>query len=234
MIIDATRIFQNAEFIRRFEPGFEKMKLSEIVQKIFNLSDGCTISSTKEMNVETGGIIGLNNENLAQVLQDNILPFGEGLSVRAKAQLSHAYSGLSKMDRPIKRQVECIIYTYNKLRNAGIPVVGLHGGVGLYMYTDELQALKIQNPERAFLASFYLRAGILGSVNYSTPSLQNKNYSMLRFVITPEMARFHTIRYFTKHLIKAWQEKNKLRGLEIIWQPEGKTGEYFARYKIAN
>jgi tryptophanase len=233
LILDATRIFQNAELIRRYEPGFHDLKLSEIVLNIFKLADGCTISSTKEMNVETGGIIGLNDTRLAGALADSLLLQGDGLSIRAKAELSRAYSGVSKIDSCIKHQVDAILYSYNQLRNARLPIVAPPGGVGLYLFTDELRELKIQNPERAFLAWLYLKAGILGSVNYSTPLLSGENIKMLRFVITPEMANYHTIRYFTTHLIKAWQEKDKIRGLQKTWQPEGKAGEYFARYKMA-
>jgi tryptophanase len=231
LIIDATRIFQNAELIRKQEPGYEKMKLSEIVHLIFKLADGCTISSTKEMNVETGGMIGLNDVKLVQALGDNVMLYGEGLSVRAKAQLSRAYSCISKIDKSMKRQIESIENAYKKLRKAGVPVVGLPGGVGLYLYTDELKALKIPNPEKSFLASLYYKSGILGSVNYSTPALSKENLNMLRFVITTSMANFRTMRYFTKHLINSWQEIHKLRGLEKTWQPEGKAGEFFASYK---
>jgi tryptophanase len=234
LIIDATRIFQNAELIRRNEPGFKNLKLSEIVLKIFKLADGCTISSTKEANVETGGIIGINDPKLALILSENLMLHGEGLSVRLKAQLCRAYSRISKMEMNFKYQINAISKSYTILRKAGVPVVGSPGGVGVFVFTGELQTLKIHNPEKSFLASLYYNSGILGSLNYTTPALNDKNLKMIRFVITPGMADYRTIRYFTNQLIKAWKQKDKLRGLEKTWQPEGKAGEYFVKYKLAD
>ena len=60
--IDGCRIYENALFIKAFEPGYESKTLNEIVIEIYSLCDFVTMSF-KKMYAHCGGGIMVNKES---------------------------------------------------------------------------------------------------------------------------------------------------------------------------
>ena len=61
-ILDATRISENALFVKRREPGYADRTLASIVREIAELSDGAVFSSKKDHFVPIGGLLALNDD----------------------------------------------------------------------------------------------------------------------------------------------------------------------------
>ena len=65
-ILDATRISENALFVKRREPGYADSSLAAIVREIASYADGAVFSSKKDHFVPIGGLLALNNDLLAR------------------------------------------------------------------------------------------------------------------------------------------------------------------------
>ncbi|MEN6606259.1 MAG: tryptophanase, partial [Bryobacteraceae bacterium] len=61
VILDATRVAENAYFVEKREPGEQGRSIASIVKEICSLTDGCTMSAKKDALVNIGGFLALND-----------------------------------------------------------------------------------------------------------------------------------------------------------------------------
>ena len=90
VIIDATRLIENAYFIKVREKEFQDKSIAEILRELCSYSDGCTMSGKKDLLVNIGGFLALH-EHEQEVFEEarNMVVVYEGL---------HTYGGLAGRD----------------------------------------------------------------------------------------------------------------------------------------
>ncbi|HDH96912.1 MAG TPA: tryptophanase, partial [Proteobacteria bacterium] len=64
IILDATRIAENAYFIKTREKGYEDKSIKEIIREICSYTDGCTMSGKKDCLCNIGGFLATNEEDV--------------------------------------------------------------------------------------------------------------------------------------------------------------------------
>ena len=74
-ILDATRISENALFVKRREPGYEDRTIASIVREMASLSDGAVFSSKKDHFVPIGGLLALNDDSLADRARELVVVY---------------------------------------------------------------------------------------------------------------------------------------------------------------
>ena len=88
IIHDATRVAENAYFIKEREPGYADKTIAEIVLEICGLTDGCTMSAKKDTLVNIGGFLALNEWEVFEACRNLVVVY-EGL---------HTYGGMAGRD----------------------------------------------------------------------------------------------------------------------------------------
>ncbi|HEY3387263.1 MAG TPA: tryptophanase, partial [Saprospiraceae bacterium] len=88
IILDMTRIAENAYFIQQREEGYAKKTIRAIVREICSYTDGATMSAKKDALVNIGGFLALNDP-AAYEEASNLVVVYEGL---------HTYGGLAGRD----------------------------------------------------------------------------------------------------------------------------------------
>jgi tyrosine phenol-lyase len=166
VILDATRAIENAWFIQQREPGMRDWSVASILKEMCSLTDGCTMSAKKDLLVNIGGFLGLND---AEVFEEarNLVVVYEGL---------HTYGGLAGRDMEamalgieeavsedhIRARIGQVHYVGERLQSLGIPVVEPLGGHAVFLdarrFLPDLP--QSQFPAQTLAAELYLEAGI--------------------------------------------------------------------------
>ena len=134
LILDATRISENALFIKDREAGYSRRPFGNVIREIASLSDGAVFSSKKDHFVPIGGLLTLNDDALAQRARELVVvyegfPHYGGLAGYAMEALAQGIRE-STDEAVVRHYVGQSAFLGSMLQSAGVPIVlpvGAHG-----------------------------------------------------------------------------------------------------------
>ena len=166
MILDATRAVENAYFIKVREKGFDKKSIAEILKEMCSYTDGATMSGKKDLLVNIGGFLALNDYNIFEEARNMVVVY-EGL---------HTYGGMAGRDMEamargieeavqephIKARIGQIEYVGEKLQSIGVPIVVPIGGHAIFLDAKRFlpHIPQIEFPAQTLAAELYMDSGI--------------------------------------------------------------------------
>ncbi|HEY3441686.1 MAG TPA: tyrosine phenol-lyase [Paludibaculum sp.] len=234
VILDATRIAENAFLIQEREAGYEGRPIAEIVLEMCNLTDGCTMSAKKDPLANIGGFLALNDRELTELAQ-NLLVIYEGL---------HTYGGMSGRDMEavavgideslqddhIRARVGQVRYLGEKMMGWGIPLVQPIGGHGIFLDAKAFlpHVPQAQYPAQALAAALYLDSGIR-SMERGVVSAGRDPETGLDRMPRLELVRLTIPRrvYTQAHMdvtaetaLAVFEEREKIGGLRMTYEPK--------------
>lgn len=233
--IDACRYAENSYFIKLREPGFENTSTLEIARQTFRLADGATMSAKKDGNVNIGGFLGMNDEELYKlagnelVLREGFLTYG-GLAGRdLEAMAVGLREGLD--EQYLSYRLSQTKYLAERLTEVGIPIMNPPGGHAVYL--DALEFLphipQAEFPAQSLAVAIYLEGGIrtveIGSVMFahpdpSTGEMIHPSLELVRLAIPRRVYTQSHLDYIVSVLAHITNNKESLRGFRITYSPE--------------
>ncbi len=233
IILDATRVVENAYFIQQREPGYEHRPVAAIVKEICALTDGCTMSAKKDSLVNIGGFLALNEQDVYEEARNLVVVF-EGL---------HTYGGMagrdmeavargieeSMNDDHIRARVGQVHYLGNLLRDWGVPIVLPIGGHGVFLDARAMLPHVPQEhyPAQALAAALYVDSGVRSMERGAVSAGRDKETGEERFPKL-ELVRLTIPRrvYTQAHMdvvaesvYFVHQERERIRGLRMVHEP---------------
>ncbi len=165
-LLDATRVSENALFVKRREPGYSGRSLASIVREIAELSDGAVFSSKKDHFVPIGGLLALDDDDLAARARELVVVY-EGF-VHYGGMAGHDMEALAQGireavdERVIDHYVGQSAYLGGLLLEAGIPVVVPLGAHGVFLDAKRFlpHLPQEQFPAQSLAAAIYLEGAV--------------------------------------------------------------------------
>ncbi len=166
--LDACRFAENAWFIKTREEGQADRTPREIAEECFRLADGCTISLKKDGMANIGGLLAMNDPELAARCRDNLIltegfPTYGGLAGRDLEALA---VGLQEVTDPdyLRYRVRTAEYLAERAWAAGVPTVRPAGGHAVYLDAGALlpHIPAHEYPAQALAIELYLEGGVRG------------------------------------------------------------------------
>lgn len=158
------RAVENAYFIKVREEEYEKKSIAEIVKEMCSYTDGCTMSGKKDLLVNIGGFLALNDYEIFEEARNMVVVY-EGL---------HTYGGLAGRDMEamargieeamqddhVRARIGQVEYVGEKLQCLKIPIVVPVGGHAIFLDAKAfLPHLKqIEFPAQSLAAELYLES----------------------------------------------------------------------------
>ncbi|MDD8016751.1 MAG: tyrosine phenol-lyase [Bacteroidota bacterium] len=234
VVLDATRAMENAYFIKRREKGYENKSIKEILLEICSYSDAATMSGKKDLLVNIGGFLALNDNDVFEEARNMVVVY-EGL---------HTYGGLAGRDMEamargiveacqvdhLQARIGQIEYVGNRLIELGIPIVRPIGGHAIFLdakqFYPHLEQLKF--PAQTLAAELYLDSGIRSMERGIVSAGRNKEtgdhyYPKLELVRLTFPRRVYTQAHCdvtVESVYEVFQNRNNVRGLKMVYEPK--------------
>ena len=166
VFLDATRAAENCYFIREREPGQQHRSLTDILREICSYADGCTISAKKDGLVNIGGILAVNDDELAEearnlcVVYEGLHTYG-GLAGREMEAMAIGLTESLDVDH-MQARIGQVEYLGRNLVEAGIPIVHPIGGHAVFIDAAAFlpHVPRDAFPAQALAAALYVDSGI--------------------------------------------------------------------------
>lgn len=230
---DATRLVENAFFIREREEGYAGTPVAAIVREMMSYVDGCTMSGKKDSLVNIGGFLAMRDERVLQsarelvVLYEGMPSYGglAGRDMNAMAQ------GIHEMvdDDYIAHRIGQVRYLGEQLIEAGVPIVEPIGGHAVFLDARRFLPHVPQDefPAQSLAAELYLDSGVRsmerGIVSAGRDSATGRNRTpKLELVRLTIPRRVYTDRHLdvvAASVIDLYERREQIGGLRMSYEP---------------
>lgn len=234
IMLDATRIIENAFFIKEREPGYGAKSVGQILREICDLTDGATISAKKDLLVNIGGFLACNDEDLFKRAQ-NLAVVYEGL---------HTYGGLAGRDMEAMAlgieealmeehqaaRIGQVRYLGAKLEAAGVPIVKPIGSHGVFIdaaaFLPHLD--RDDYPAQALAAAIYVDSGVRamerGNVSAGRDPQTGRNrrpeLELVRLTIPRRVYTQAHMDVIAASVANVYRNRDKVKGLKMVYEPK--------------
>jgi len=233
VLLDATRMCENAYFIQQREPGYAGKTVAEILKEFCNYTNGAWMSAKKDNLVNIGGWLAVDDYDLFDTLRNMVVIY-EGL---------HTYGGMSGRDMEalaigivegaqddhIRSRVGQVLYLGELLVDWGIPIVRPVGGHGIFLDAKGFypHIPQDQFPAQTLAAELYLDSGVRSmergivsagrdpqTGDHRRPALELTRLAIPRRVYT--QAHMDVVAESVKAV---YDTRGQTRGLRMVYEP---------------
>ena len=234
VLLDATRMVENALFIQEREEGYADRSIAEIVVEFCSHTDGAWMSAKKDNLVNIGGWLAVNDEDVFEELRNLVVVY-EGL---------HTYGGLAGRDMEalaigieegvqddhVRSRVGQVRYLGELLQEWDIPIVEPIGGHAIFLDARRFYPHLAQDlfPAQTLAAELYLDSGIRSmergiasagrdpnTGDHYRPKLELTRLTIPRRVYT--QAHMDVVAESVKAVFDA---RDRARGLAMVHEPK--------------
>jgi len=233
IILDATRVAENAYFVKQREKGYQDRSIASIVKETCSYTDGCTMSAKKDILVNIGGFLAVNDPEVFDEARNLVVVY-EGL---------HTYGGLAGRDMEamavgigesvdeehIKARVGQVLYLGQKLLDWGVPIVVPIGGHGVFIDAKRFLPHIPQDrfPAQALAAEIYVDSGVRamerGIVSAGrNPETGDHYYPKLELVRLTIPRRVYTQAHTdvtAESVADVYDHRDQIKGLRMVYEP---------------
>ncbi|MDQ1436660.1 MAG: tyrosine phenol-lyase [Acidimicrobiaceae bacterium] len=234
LILDAARFAENAWFVHEREPGQADRTPRAIAEEQFRLADGCMISLKKDGFGNIGGLLAVNDSELAARCR-NVLILTEGFPTYgglAGRDLDALAQGLLEVTDPdyLRYRARSAAYLAEKAWAAGVPTVMPPGGHAVYLDAKALlpHIPPHELPAQALAAELYLEGGVrgveIGTLMFGravagqadTPAPNE----LVRLALPRRVYTQSHVDYVGEVIAHVGANADRLRGFRIVDQPQ--------------
>jgi tyrosine phenol-lyase len=229
LMLDATRISENALFVKEREPGFGEHTLPELIRRIAGFTDGAIFSSKKDHYVPIGGVLALNDDDVALRARELVVvyegfPHYGGLAGHDMEALAQGILE-STDEATVRYQVDQVAYLGRLLQDAGVPIVVPVGAHAVFLDAKRFLPHVPQErfPAQALAAAIYLAGGVRamerGIVSGQHGSEPYAGLELVRLTLPRRVYTADHLDYVARTVAEAYSRREEISGLRFTYEP---------------
>lgn len=231
LVVDGTRIIENAYFVIENEPGYAGRTVWSVVREISGYADAVLLSFGKNFCV-TGGLIAVNDSKLFQQLQDRIRAQGCGLSGVDRKQLALALRKREYIETQTLRRKQSVRRIWDALKERGIPVVQPAGAHCILIDVKQVPEFRdFKHPVASFLAWLFLDTGIRGGAHNAGMQRNTALNDLVRLAI-PVGLSSQQVDSIIDRLVESFARRRNIPELALAQDAAESVGDIHGRYKL--
>ena len=233
LLLDATRMVENALFIQEREAGYADRPIAAILLEFCSYTDGAWMSAKKDNLVNIGGWLAINDETVFEELRNLVVVY-EGLHTyggMAGRDMEALAIGIAEavQDEHVRSRVGQVRYLGELLTEWDIPIVLPVGGHAIFLDARRFYPHLEQDlfPAQTLAAELYLDSGIRSmergivsagrdplTGDHKRPKLELTRLTIPRRVYT--QAHMDVVAESVKACFDA---RESTRGLRMVYEP---------------
>jgi tyrosine phenol-lyase len=232
LVFDATRIAENAYFIKVREKGYENKSIREIIREMLSYADAASISAKKDPLTNISGLLLIRNPEIyAKVYEFATAfdgsPYDGGLADRDLAILARGIYEMTEFEY-LESRIKQVQYLGERLISLGIPVVKPIGGHAVYLNAKKFLPHIPQDefPAQVLAAEIYIEGGVRtmerGTVSAgrdpNTGENRKPNLELVRITIPRRVYTTDHMDQVIEAILGVWNRREKIVGLEFVYE----------------
>ena len=229
-LLDATRISENAVFVKDRERGYAGVPLAAVIRELASLSDGAIFSSKKDHFVPIGGLLALNDDALAERARELVVVY-EGFP-HYGGMAGHDMEALAQgiwesTDESIVRHyVDQVGYLGRLLQEADVPIVVPVGAHAVFLDAKRfLPHLSYSDfPAQSLAAAIYLAGGVRtmerGIVSGQHGDEPYEGLELVRLTLPRRVYTQEHLDYVAEVVAQVHAGRESVPGLRMTYAPE--------------
>jgi tyrosine phenol-lyase len=230
LFLDATRISENALFVKEREPGYADVPFAEIIRAITKLSDGAVFSSKKDHFVPIGGFLALNDDALAARARELVVvyegfPHYGGLAGHDMEALAQGIRE-SADERIVGHYVGQSRRLGQLLERAGVPIVVPVGAHAVFLDAKRFLPDLPQEafPAQSLAAALYLAGGVRsmerGIVSGQHGDEPYDGLELVRLTLPRRVYTEEHLVFVAEAVAEVYAARHEIPGLRLVYEPE--------------
>jgi polyketide synthase PksN len=232
LVIDGTRVVENARFWIERDPAYAGKNVWAVLQEIFACADVVICSLAKDFCIDRGGVIATNDRQLFRRLEQVANEDGAGLDVLDKKLVALALQDRSRIEAQVARRVEAVRSISQALKARGIPVAQPAGGHCVLIDVKQIPELKdFRYPVASFLAWLYLNTGIRAGAHSVGMQRRTAINDLVRLAIPVGLKRAQ-IEAIIESLTGLFADKANIPEVVLEGSATESLGDVHSKYKL--
>lgn len=233
LVLDATRIIENAVFISEYEEGYIGQDVWSIVKEICQYADAINASLTKDFGTHCGGFIATRDPLLYENINDEIATSGSGLSRADRNLISQALIDRKFIEDHVKKRMELTSQLGKTLSGAGLRIVQPVGGHCLLIDPVEFKQAQLKYPLQSFLSWLFEATGIRAGLHSVGRQVGTSMNDLVRLAIPVGLTQ-SSIETISQRLLAAFRSGKQVCDLLLDKKSNGLFGHLKASYKVSS
>ena len=234
MWLDATRLVENAYFIKQREKGYQNKTIAQIFKEVCSHFEGVWVSAKKDLLVNIGGFLATKNKRVFEearnlvVVYEGLHTYG-GLAGRDMEAMARGIEEMTNYDY-IRSRIGQVEYFGNKLLEYKIPIVQPIGGHAIFLDAKRfLPHLKQSEfPAQTLANEIYIDSGVRSMERGVVSAGRNKktgehNYPKLELVRLTLPRRVYTQAHIDvtyESIVSVFENRKSIKGLKMVYEPK--------------
>jgi tyrosine phenol-lyase len=229
LILDATRISENAVFVKDREEAYAAWSLPDVIGEIAGLADGAVFSSKKDHFVPIGGLLALNDDDLAERARELVVvyegfPHYGGIAGHDMEALAQGIYE-STDEALVRHYLSQSSYLGGLLVERDVPIVVPVGAHAVFLDAKRFlpHLPQEQFPGQALAAALYLGGGVR-SMERGIVSGQHANepydgLELVRLTIPRRVYTAEHLAYVADVVADVHARREDVPGLRMTYEP---------------